>query len=115
MKYIILNNQRKVKTIINYLIDKMSLPQIQRRLNIYDEDDSFQIEILNNKLEICYDAIKEYNKVSNGYFDDGLNNWGYEVYGQNSAYVKNEKGNNFLHLQLKCYYKLHRELFYFLL
>ena len=28
------------------------------------------IEILNNKLEICYDAIKEYNKVSNGYFDD---------------------------------------------
>lgn len=50
MKYIILNNQRKVKTIINYLIDKMSLPQIQRRLNIYDEDDSFQIEILNNKI-----------------------------------------------------------------
>jgi len=58
------------------------------------------IEILNNKLEICYCAIKEYNKVSNGYFDDGLNNWGYEVYGQSSAYVKNENGNNFLHLQL---------------
>ena len=50
MKYLILNNKRKVRSIINYLIDNGSLPQIQRRLNIFSEDDTFQIEILNNKI-----------------------------------------------------------------
>lgn len=50
MKYIILNNKKMVKSIINYLIDRYSLPKIQRRLNIYSEDDTFQIEILDNKI-----------------------------------------------------------------
>ncbi len=50
MKYLILNNKRKIKSIINYLIDKESLPKIKRRLNIFAEDDTFQIEILNNKI-----------------------------------------------------------------
>lgn len=50
MKYLILNNKRKVKSIINYLVDNGSLPKIQRRLNIFAEDDTFQIEILNNKI-----------------------------------------------------------------
>ena len=50
MKYLILNNKKKIKSIIDYLIDKDSLPKIQRRLNIYPEDDTFQIEILDNKI-----------------------------------------------------------------
>ena len=50
MRYLILNHKRKAKKIINYLVSKTFLPQIQRRLNIYAEDDSFQIEILNNKI-----------------------------------------------------------------
>ena len=50
MKYLILNNKRKIKNIINYLVNNGSLPQIQRRLNIFAEDDTFQIEILNNEI-----------------------------------------------------------------
>ena len=50
MKYLILNNKRKIKSIINYLVNNGSLPQIQRRLNIFAEDDTFQIEILNNEI-----------------------------------------------------------------
>ena len=50
MKYLILNNKKKIKSIINYLAKKGSLPKIQRRLNIFAEDDTFRIEILNNKI-----------------------------------------------------------------
>ena len=50
MKYFAINNKREKKIIINYLITKFSLPKIQRRLNIYAEDDKFQIEILDNKI-----------------------------------------------------------------
>lgn len=50
MKYLILNNKSEIKSIINYLIDKECLPKIQRRLNIFAEYDTFQIEILNNKI-----------------------------------------------------------------
>ena len=50
MKYLILNNKKKIKSIIKYLIEKDSLPKIQQRLNIYPEDDTFQIEILDNKI-----------------------------------------------------------------
>ena len=49
MKYLILNNKRKIKSIINYLVNNGGLPQIQRRLNVFAEDDTFQIEILNNE------------------------------------------------------------------
>ena len=54
MKYLILNNKRKIKSIINYLVNNGGLPQIQRRLNVFAEDDTFQIEILNNVLYILY-------------------------------------------------------------
>ncbi len=50
MKYLILNNKKKTTKIINYLIEKESLPKIHRRLNIYTEDDTFQVEILDNKV-----------------------------------------------------------------
>lgn len=50
MQYLILNNKKKIKEIINYLIEIDSLPQIQRRLNIFAEDDTFRIEILNNTI-----------------------------------------------------------------
>ena len=50
MEYLILNNKRKIKSIINYLIDKKSLPKIQRRLNIFAEDSTFQVEILNSRI-----------------------------------------------------------------
>ncbi len=50
MKYLILSNKKKTKKIINYLIEKESLPKIHRRLNIYAADDTFQIEILDNKI-----------------------------------------------------------------
>ena len=48
MKYLISNSKTKTKSIINYLIKYESLPKIQRRLNIYPLDDSFQIEIIDN-------------------------------------------------------------------
>jgi len=48
MKYLIINDKRKLKRIINYLIDKESLPKVQRRLNIFASDDSYQVEVLNN-------------------------------------------------------------------
>ena len=48
MKHLILNSKSKTKSIINYLIKHESLPKIQRRLNIYPLDDSFQIEMVDN-------------------------------------------------------------------
>ncbi len=48
MKHLILNGKSKVKSIVSYLITRESLPKIQRRLNIYPLNDSFQIEIINN-------------------------------------------------------------------
>ncbi len=50
MKYLIIKNKNQEKNIINYLIKVDSLPQIQRRLNVFSADDKFQIEILNNKV-----------------------------------------------------------------
>lgn len=50
MKYLILKDKKKIKSIINYLISIESLPKIQRRLNIFPVDDTFQIEILNNRV-----------------------------------------------------------------
>ena len=50
MKYLIIKNKNQEKNIINYLIKVDSLPQIQRRLNVFPADDKFQIEILNNKV-----------------------------------------------------------------
>ena len=50
MQYLVLKDNRKIKSIINYLIEKESLPKIQRRLNIFSKNDSFQIDILNNTI-----------------------------------------------------------------
>jgi len=50
MKYLIINSKKKTKSIIDYLSKKETLPKIHRRLNIYSEDNTFQIEILNNKI-----------------------------------------------------------------
>lgn len=50
MKYLILKNKKKIKSVINYLINLDGLPQIRRRLNIFSADDEFQIEILDNKV-----------------------------------------------------------------
>lgn len=50
MKYFILNKNNKLKKIIQYLIEKENLPKIQRRLNIFSEDDNYRIEIVNNEV-----------------------------------------------------------------
>lgn len=50
MKYLILNNKKKLSNVVNYLIKKESLPKIQRRLNIFAEDNTFQIEIIDDKI-----------------------------------------------------------------
>ena len=52
MKYLIVNSKRKIKNIVNYLIEHESLPQIHRRLNIFSVDNTFQIEILDNKVSL---------------------------------------------------------------
>lgn len=50
MKYLVINNEKKTKKIISYLIEKESLPKIQSRLDIFEENGTFRIEILNNKI-----------------------------------------------------------------
>lgn len=61
MKYFILNKNNKLKKIIQYLIEKDSLPKIQRRLNIFSEDDNYRIEIVNN--EVSYRKNERLKKV----------------------------------------------------
>lgn len=51
MKHIIVNNKSKIHKIISYLIEKESLPTIHVRLNIYPEDESFQIEVVDNTIK----------------------------------------------------------------
>ncbi len=51
MKYIILENTEILVSVLDYLVEKVGLPSIQRRLNIYPEkDDGLQIEAANNKV-----------------------------------------------------------------
>lgn len=50
MQYLIINKKSQTKNIIKYLIGQEGLPKIERRLNIFSEDDTFQIEIINNKI-----------------------------------------------------------------
>ena len=86
MEYFILNNKRKSKSIINYLITSDSLPKIHRRLNIYAEDDAFQIEILDNKINLTplsKDIVLKFNyfpflktnncKISNESVSESIN------------------------------------------
>ena len=51
MKYFILENEKILEDVVDYLINETTLPSIQRRLNIYSEDDNgLQIQVLNNKV-----------------------------------------------------------------
>lgn len=51
MKYFILENEKILEEVVDYLINETTLPSIQRRLNIYSEDDNgLQIQILNNNV-----------------------------------------------------------------
>ena len=50
MKYLIINNKNKTKSVIDFLSKKEYLPKVHRRLNIYSEDNTFQVEILNNRI-----------------------------------------------------------------
>ena len=61
MKYFILNKNTQIKKIMHFLIEKESLPKIQRRLNIFSEDDNFRIEIVNN--EVSYRKNDRFKKV----------------------------------------------------
>lgn len=61
MKYFILNKNNKLKKIIQYLIEKENLPKIQRRLNIFSEDDNYRIEIVNN--EVSYRKNERLKRV----------------------------------------------------
>ena len=61
MKYFILNKDNKLKKILKFLIKKENLPKLQRRLNIFCEDDDSRIEIINN--EISYRKNDRLKKV----------------------------------------------------
>lgn len=67
--------------------------------NVY-KNNKYKVDILKEKLDVCYDSIKENNKVTNPSFDDGLN--GYQTRSTNGdiAEVKNENGNNYLHMEM---------------
>ncbi|MDO5557248.1 MAG: glycosyltransferase family A protein [Clostridia bacterium] len=61
MKYLIIDKEKKIKQIINYLIELELLPKIQNRLDIFEENGDFRIEILNNK--ICFRKNDRLKKV----------------------------------------------------
>jgi len=50
MIYFVLNKGNKLKHILKFLIEKDSLPRIQRRLNVFSIEDDFRIEIKNNQI-----------------------------------------------------------------
>ena len=56
--------------------------------------------ILKDHLEICYDSLKSYNKLQNPYFDDGLNNYSLRSTTGNITEIRNEDGNNYLHIEM---------------
>lgn len=58
------------------------------------------IETLSNNLEICYESMKDYNKIQNPYFDDGLTNYVSRSFGDNKNSIMNENGNNYLNIQM---------------
>lgn len=65
MKYLILKSENELFEIIDYLIQKNGLPQIQRRLNIYSVENDIQVEILNNKIFFGDSSRNKYNFVKN--------------------------------------------------
>lgn len=61
MKYFILSKKNKLNAVLNFLIERDNLPKIQRRLNIFSEDDNYRIEIVNN--EVSYRNNSRLKKV----------------------------------------------------
>ena len=58
------------------------------------------VEVLKENLEICYDGIKEYNKLVNPSFDEGLTGYSKRETPGNKTEVLNENGNNFVRIEM---------------
>lgn len=65
MKYLVIDENIDLKVIINYLNNKLGLPKIHRRLNIFSINEDMQIEILDNKIYYVDDSKKKFNFVKN--------------------------------------------------
>ena len=63
------------------------------------EKNKERIEALKGSLNICYDGIKEYNKIENPSFDNGLESWGGRSVTGNLKEVRQEEGNNYLYIE----------------
>ena len=59
-----------------------------------------KIEMIKDKLPVCYDGIKEYNKIQNYSFDNGLDGMETRMTKGNVTEVINENGNNYLHIEM---------------
>lgn len=77
---------------LNYIAGFPKIPEYIANKNI--------ITILKESMEICYDNLKSYNKLSNPYFDDGLNNYQMRSTKGNVTEIRNEDGNNYLHMEM---------------
>lgn len=85
MKYLIINNKKKIKKIIDFLTKFDSLPKIQRRLNIYSEDNIFQIEILNNKV-----SYKKNNRLKTIYIKNKNLKYFFKILDTSKKYFIND-------------------------
>ena len=65
MKYLIIDENINVKNIISYLNNKLGLPRIHRRLNIFSTNDDMQVEILDNNIYYVDDSKKKFNFIKN--------------------------------------------------
>lgn len=72
MKYFILEDDNVLREMIDYLIEKISLPSIHRRLNIFSEDDSLNIEILDNRIFLKLDDHSKQVIIKNKNLKDFL-------------------------------------------
>lgn len=50
MRYLVLKDSDNISEIIAYLLENLGIPKIQRRMNIYSEEENFQLEFLDNKV-----------------------------------------------------------------
>lgn len=50
MKFCILQDNSELKSILDFLIFNLELPNIQNRLNVYSADDRFQFQFINSKV-----------------------------------------------------------------
>lgn len=65
MKYLIIDENINIKNIIFYLNNKLGLPRIHRRLNIFSTNDDMQVEILDNNIYYVDDSKKKFNFIKN--------------------------------------------------